>query len=259
MVSILHGAVKPDPAALEFSQRVLGLSALAAVIKARLKPNPPDIETILAEIGGILDQSIAGTAIRDDGPAPIDLSRIDFEALSKRLKESKRKQIDLEMLKAAIRARLMGLIRLNPTRADFLEKFEDLIEEYNSGSRNIEATLAELLNLTRSLGEEEQRHVRENLSEEELVIFDILTRPAPELSAEERVEVKKIAKELLGRLKDGLLVLNWRAKPSARSRVRMAIDDGLDTGLPRAYTPELFAQKCAAVFEHVYEAYPDRP
>lgn len=27
----------------------------------------------------------------------------------------------------------------------------------------------------------EQRHVRENLTQEELVIFDILTRPAPEL------------------------------------------------------------------------------
>ena len=35
------------------------------------------------------------------------------------------------------------------------------------------------------------------MSEEELVIFDILTRPAPELSPEERAEVKKVARELL--------------------------------------------------------------
>jgi type I restriction enzyme, R subunit len=259
LISILHGAVKPDPAALEFSKRVLGLSALAAVIKARLNPNPPNIEEVLAEIGEILDQSIAGTAIREDGPAPINLSRINFEALSKRLKDSRHKQTNLEMLKAALRARLAGLIRVNPTRADFLEKFEDLIAEYNSGSRNIEAVLGELLNLTRSLDEEEQRHVRENLSEEELVIFDILTRPAPELSADERIEVKKVAKELLGKLKGELFVLNWRAKASARSRIRMAIDDGLDSGLPRAYTPELYAEKCAAVFAHVYEAYPGHP
>jgi type I restriction enzyme R subunit len=32
----------------------------------------------------------------------------------------------------------------------------------------------------------------------------------------------------------------------------------LDTGLPRAYTPELYNQKCSAVFEHVYEGYPER-
>lgn len=45
------------------------------------------------------------------------------------------------------------------------------------------------------------------MSEEELVIFDILTRPAPELSSEERAEVKKVARDLLARLKE-LLVLN---------------------------------------------------
>ncbi len=26
----------------------------------------------------------------------------------------------------------------------------------------------------------------------------------------------------------------------------------------RAYTPELYRQKCSAVFEHVYESYPER-
>ena len=30
------------------------------------------------------------------------------------------------------------------------------------------------------------------------------------------------------------------------------------TGLPRAYTRDLYEQKCSAVFEHVYESYPER-
>jgi len=29
----------------------------------------------------------------------------------------------------------------------------------------------------------------------------------------------------------------------------------LDLGLPKVYTPELFGQKTAAVFQHVYDAY----
>ena len=33
------------------------------------------------------------------------------------------------------------------------------------------------------------------------------------------------------------------------------IEDVLDTGLPRIYTPELYRQKCSALFEHVYESY----
>jgi type I restriction enzyme R subunit len=93
--------------------------------------------------------------------------------------------------------------------------------------------------LSNSLNDEQQRHVREHMSEEELVIFDILTRPAPELSTEERAEVKKVARELLGRLKD-LLVLNWRTKGTARAQLKLAIEDTLDAGLPRAYTPELY-------------------
>ncbi len=47
--------------------------------------------------------------------------------LRSRFKESKHKNTDLEVLKAAIRAQLEKLIRLNKTRADFAEKFEELI------------------------------------------------------------------------------------------------------------------------------------
>jgi len=46
-----------------------------------------------------------------------------------------------------------------------------------------------------SLNDEQERHVRERLSDEELVVFDILTRPAPDLAPEERAEVKKIARD----------------------------------------------------------------
>jgi type I restriction enzyme R subunit len=187
----------------------------------------------------------------------MDLSKIDFEALRSRFKQSEHKNTDLEVLKAAIRAMLERLIRLNKTRADFAEKFEELIESYNTGSRNIEELFEELVKLSRNLSEEQQRHVREDKTEEELFIFDILTRPAPESSTEERAEVKKVARELLNRLKQ-LLVLNWRQKSSARSQVKLAIEDLLDTGLPRVYDKPLYEQKCAALFEHVYESYPER-
>ncbi len=52
-----------------------------------------------------------------------------------------------------------------------------------------------------------------------------------------------------------LLVINWRQKASARSQLKLAIEDTLDTGLPRIYTPEIYQQKCSAVFEHFYESY----
>ena len=101
-----------------------------------------------------------------------------------------------------------------------------------------------------------RRRFRQNMTEEELVIFDILTRPAPELSAAERAEVKKVARDLPDRLKQ-LPVLNWRQKSTARSQIKLAIEDVLDT-LPEAYDRPLYAQKCSALFEHIYESYPER-
>jgi len=257
LVATLYRAVMPDPAALGFARRVALIATLAAAIRDKLNPSPPDISSIMSQIAGLLDESILGHEIRETGRPALDLSTIDFEALARRFRRSKTRNSDLEALKAVIRARLERLVRLNPTWADFTRKFEALIESYNSGSRNIEELFEELLRLSTSLDEEQERHVRENLSEEELVIFDILTRPAPELSADERAELKKVARDLLARIKE-LLVLDWRRKAAARSALRLAIEDALDAGLPRAFDKVIYLQKCSAVFEHVYESYPER-
>ena len=56
-VGTLYRAVKPDPAVIEFSVRVAGISTLVAAIRAKLSPNPPDIATILKQIGEVLDDS----------------------------------------------------------------------------------------------------------------------------------------------------------------------------------------------------------
>lgn len=258
LVRTLFQAVKPDPAVLEFASSVYCLGIIADEIRLRTGgAGPSDISEVLSKVNELLDESIAadGFQISDDGTGRplIDLAKIDFEKLATRFKQSKKKNIDLERLKAAIRAQLEKLIRINKTRADYLTKFEELIESYNSGSRSIEELFDELLAFSRSLNEEQRRHVREQLTDEELTVFDILTRPGPDLSAEEREEVKKVARQLLQRLKKAV-VLEWREKAQARAQVRLAIEDELDDGLPRSYSPELYKQKCSAVFEHVFES-----
>lgn len=156
-----------------------------------MNPNPPDITKVLGDINSLLDDSITGHAIREQGPPALDLSKINFEALASKFKQSKHKNTDLEVLKAAIRTAGED-DSMNRTRADFAEKFEELIESYNAGSRTIETLYQELLRTEQQHGFEEQRHVRENnISEEELVIFDILTRPSPELGAERTCSSEK--------------------------------------------------------------------
>ena len=256
LVNSLYRAVKPDPVAVEFAQRCGCLAAIAACI--RTVTDPPDISHIMQGIQNLLDESIAAEPfkIRQTTSAygQIDLSKINFEALRKRFENKKPSNTDVERLKAAVRAQLERMVRLNPTRADYLQKFQELIEGYNSGSRNIEEVFKELLALSIILTEEQTRHVRENLSEEELTILDILTRPAPELTTEEREEVKKVAHHLLEKLHK-LLVLGWRQKISTRARVKIEIENALDEGLPRAYSKDFYEAKCSAVFEHVYQSY----
>ncbi len=254
LATTLYNAVKPDPCVVEFMPRAYSLAAIGEAIRAKLNPTPADISRVMGQIAKTLDDSITGMRIKEDGPPPIDLSKINFAALRDRFKESKHKNTDLEQLKAAIRAQLEKLIRFNRSRADYMAKFEELIEAYNNGSRNIEQTLEDLLLFAEGLSVEQERHVREHLSEEELTIFDILTRPAPPLSPEEREEVRKVAQQLLARLK-GLLVLEWRAQTQTRARVIETIKDTLDTGLPGKYSKELYAGKCSALFEHVFESY----
>jgi type I restriction enzyme R subunit len=261
LVRTLFQALKPDPVALEFVQRVSCLTIIAGEIRVRTGGgNPADISQVLAKVNELLDESIAadGFEIRHDetGRAIVDLTKIDFEKLAKRFKQSNKKNVDLEQLKAAIHAQLDKMVRINKTRADYLSKFEELIESYNAGSRTIEELFEELLKFARGLNEEEQRHAREGLTEDELTVFDILTRPGPELTAEERNEVKKVARQLFQRLKS-VLALNWRQKAQGRAQVRDAIEETLDEGLPQKYSPELYKRKCSTVFEHVFEKYAD--
>jgi type I restriction enzyme, R subunit len=250
----LYAAVKPHPSAAEFAVRMSTVLAIADAIRQELAPDKPDVAGVLQRIGQILDRSITGVAIAREAPPALDLSRFDFAALAARFKVSSSQSLDLERLKAAIRAQLDRLIAENETRVDFREKFEALIDAYNAGSAQIAQIFEELVKLSQALSTEETRHVRERLGEDELVVFDLLTRPGPELSAEERDEVKKVCRALLARLRS-ILLLDWQKTALARARVREAIEETLDEGLPRAYTPELFKEKTGAVFDHVYRRY----
>jgi type I restriction enzyme R subunit len=188
----------------------------------------------------------------------IDLSRIDFEALEKKFARSKTKNIESQQLRALIERKLDKMIRINASRYDYLDRFQRMIEEYNSGALSIEQLFDQLVSFSRELNEEEQRHIRENISEEELAVFDILTRPGPDLDEKEIEAIKKVCRDMLAKLKTEKLVLDWRKRRTTRAAVRVSIEEMLDSGLPEKYTVELFEQKSGALFQHMLEKYPQK-
>ena len=66
--------------------------------------------------------------------------------------------------------------------------------------------------------------------------------------------MKKVAKELLQKLKSEKLVLDWKKKQATRAAVRYTIETVLDE-LPLTYSPELYQTKCNVVYQHVFDSY----
>ncbi len=255
----LYKAILPDPDSRRFSTQVQPIRFIADAIRSLIMP--VDISNVMEQVENLLDRSIAtdGYYIRDndqesDQDLFIDLSKIDFEQLGGIFKQGKKRTIN-ERLKGKVAQKMMKMIRLNRTRMNYLEQFQKMIEEYNSGRLSDEELFHQLVAFTKSLNEEEQRTVSEQLDEEELAIFDLLTKPTIELSASDRKRVKATSKKLLTTLKEEKLVLDWRKRQQTLSDVRRTIEQMLDECLPDIYTTELYEEKTVAVFQHVYDAY----
>lgn len=255
-ISRVYRAILPDPLAKE----VVADAVLISVLGQKIKSLAPaiDISKVMDQVEDLLDRSVAPIPylIHETPDEKLyDLGKIDFEKLKEKFAKG-RKRTEAEKLKALLNEKLVQMAKLNPSRADFLEKFEKLIARYNSGSANIDELFDQLLDLAASTNEEDQRAMREGLTEEELAVFDILTQPVPALTDKQREEVKKVCKSLLEKLKAEKLVLDWRDKAATRGAVRQAIELELDRGLPEVYDETIYEDKCHAAFAHIFSSYP---
>lgn len=255
-VNSLYKAVLPDTAANEFANTRFLLERLADKIRQDIEEI--DISEVLEEIDELLDDSIMAGEFIIHGQNPIiDITNIDFKLDVEALKakfNSGYQQTAIEKLKGNISQNLKQMVQVNRTRMNYLEKFQKMIDDYNSGSRNQEIFFRELIKFHEELTIEEKRKLAENLTDEELVIFDLLTKPELELTNQERQDVKDVAKELLETLKQDKLVLDWRKRQQSKAQVEITIKDILDK-LPRRYTLEIYDQKCQEVYQHIYESY----
>jgi type I restriction enzyme, R subunit len=257
----LFRAVLPDPAANELRGDMIVLQVIAEMIRTLTRREPSrNLTAVIAEIERLIDEAISGAAIRAPVPSGedmqrlFDLSTLDFARLAELFALGQRRTAT-EILRGQAEERARDLANRNPTRADFLERLNDLIDRYNAGSMDLERLFEELTAFARALDEEEQRHVRENLSEDELAIFDILTRPEPKLTQPEEVKVKKIARHLLEKLKREKFILDWRLREAAKADVRETIRTELDE-LPEAYERMLWEEKVERTYQFVFEHFP---
>jgi type I restriction enzyme R subunit len=256
LVERLYKAILPDAGANEFS-RVRAVARLLADTIAAYTATP-DITGVMGKVEQLLDESVAAQEYLippSEAKALFDLAAVDWKALEEAFGQG-RPRTAAQRLRSLLSARIAALLRLNPARIDLVDRFEKLVAEYNAGSINTEKFFQELLAFSKGLTEEESRALSEGLTEEQLAVFDLLVRPAPPLSDAEVAHVKRVAEELLSVLKRDKLVLDWRKQQGTRAAVRVAVEETLDR-LPEAFTRQLYAQKCDAVYQHIFDSYWD--
>ena len=262
-VNRIFKAILPDTRVNPFIPRRSIIRQLELMV--RKSTDPVDVAEFMQDIETLLDRSIATEPFLIDaegtsGSDMVDLSGVDFDALAEKFK-SGLGNIAVDELRAAIDRTLDKMVEVNRTRIDFRQKFQELIDEYNQGSRNAEDLLQQLMELAGQLQDEEERHVREQLSEEELAVFDLIMRPARNLSEDESEQVKRVARQMLNTLHAERLVLDWKKKENARAAVKVTILDALwgtaqYEGLPQSnFTDADCDSKADTIYDHVFDSY----
>ncbi len=256
-INRIFKGILPDTRADEFVKERVAINIIYYQMKIKTGEDIDDedvLQVIRNQVNVLLDESIETVAIESHLPEPIDISHIDFEALAKMLERiEKPKASDADKLKNLIARKLPNMIKRNKLRQELQEKFQELIEQYNLGAYTAEEFFDRLKQFIQDeLEPEEKRGLREELSEEELAIFDLLSSEVV-LSEKERTEVKQIAKALLEKLRS-TLVIDWRKKQRAKAQVKRVIENVLDE-LPESYNDEIWPHSVEMVYQHVFDVY----
>lgn len=203
------------------------------------------------EIGTQPDGNIAGTR-------RFDMSAIDFDMLRKEFAKLKHQNLVLKDIDELIKQRIAAMIRNNPSRINFYEEYQRIIKEYNAEQdrASIEKTFMALINLSRTLDEEEKRFVREGFEDDEqLTIYDLLFKE--DISKSDIDKLKKVSVDLLVMVKNRIATLhNWREKDTTTAMIGQLIHDTLYERLPESYDfsdIDLYSKK---LYEYIFERYP---
>lgn len=245
-------ALISEPAIYLYAIRIDNIDAIYK--KLIQKREVSDITDILRELQRIVSEAIRANDNGDDQAEGImvDLSKLDFEKLKEEFeKKVIRKHYALEEMRAVVDAKLEAMLRSNPLRMDYYKKYQEIIADYNreKDRATVEDTFARLTELIEGLNEEQQRHVREGLSEAELAMFDLLCKES--ITKSEREKVKQASQELLASLIELLKPMdNWTKKEQTKSEVEAFILDQLFVTLPM---PPFTQDETQMVAKRVYD------
>ncbi|MCW2119393.1 type I restriction endonuclease subunit R [Flavobacterium sp. 7A] len=254
-----YKALFPEEQAKSYIREFNAIDAIYNLLNQNVKS--ADVTEIMMQLQSIVNASVH---LEEDGTNEseeeiyVDLSKLDFEKLKAAFAKAPNKNTLVYDLQQAIDQKLEQMLKENPLRLDFYDRYKEIVEEYNKG-KSLEDTVAtfdKLSSYVTDLSFEEQRVLRENLKDQEtLAIFDLL-REGKELEGKDLKQVKKVASETLEKLKaEKLKIDHWREKREVTAQVKSEIYNQLLWLPQEVYTDEEVSLKTVAIYQHIYSNY----
>lgn len=252
-----YAALFPEKQALPFTLKVSAIEAIYNQLNQQVRQ--ADVTEIILELQSIVNACvIVDDRVSANDDVYMDLSKLDFAKLRQAYEKTPRKNELTFNLQQAIERKMEQMLKENPLRISFYERYKEIVDEYNKG-KSMEDTLQAFQNLIEffaQLSEEEQRVIRENLrNQESLAIFDLLV-DGKELSDAEVKMVKEVAIKTLTALKSELLNINkWRESRQIQAQVKGKIYTELLYLPQEKYSDEEVGTRTSNVYQHIYTNY----
>ncbi|MCM1123600.1 MAG: type I restriction endonuclease subunit R [Eubacterium sp.] len=234
-------------------------AVLAIYDDLKKKKKHVDTVDLMVQVNGILNEYVLMEQTPEERNLEkrFDISKIDFDLLGREFSKVQKKNLMFMELEDLIRTRLDQMLKANPGRVDYYERYRKIIEEYNQEQdrANIEKIFMELMDLAGSMSKEAQRYVREGFTnDEELSLYDMLFKE--NLSKEDIRKIKKLAVDLLEKLKNKISQLDhWTDKQETKAEVDMLIGEILWEELPECYSDSAIFTYRQKIYEYVYMRY----
>lgn len=220
-----------------------------------------NIDRAKIELDKTLDLSVKANSVKEDGSEygikamkTISLAEINTEDIKRKIQESPYRNIEIQELRSFIEEKLEKLLQENKTRISFSERYKAIIDKYNSGNSSNENYYEDLIDFVDDLKEEDERNIKEGLTEEELELYDLLRKD--NLTKKEEEQVKLSAKKLyeaIMREDSETKVVDWYKDEQPRRKVKLRVEKVLDDFLPESYSRDIFTRKSEVVFTHLLE------
>ena len=249
-------ALLVEPSALTYAERHDNIEAIYKKLSERR--DTADVSALLQVLHRIVNQAIAtqGAGTDQAGGLTVDLSQIDMEKLRDEFgKKVKRKATVIEDIRQIVEEKLAQMLAQNPMRMNYEKKYQEVIAAYNQDKdrATVEDTFARLIDVLKDIDVEQRRAIDEGLSEDQLALFDLVTRS--DLSKIDRERIKQASCELLAGVLKVIAPLNrWTEKEQTQAEVETFILDQVYQELPEPpYTLDDKQQVAALVYRHIWQ------